>query len=58
MRYYKKNHFDIYLINIQIKKNCYYKKNFKSHAFYHSVKNLVKINFKLLKIAFKTYLAF
>lgn len=51
-RVVQKGNFDIYLVYIQVKKGCYYKENSKSYKFYYSCKSLIKINFKLLEIAF------
>ena len=44
--------FDVHLVYIQVKKGCYCKENSKSHGFYYNCKGLIKINSKLLEIAF------
>ena len=48
----EKSRFDIHLVNVEIKESRYRKKNSECHGFYYGGKDLIKVNSKLLEVAF------
>lgn len=54
----EKSCFDIQLVNVKVEEGRYCEKDLKGHRFYYGGKGLIKVNFKLLEVAFNYPLSF
>ena len=54
----EKSCFDVYLVNVEVKKSRYCKEDFEGYRLYYSSKSLIEVNFKLLEVGFYYLLSF